>query len=444
MDVYWEVLCHFRICTDINHCSSLGHAMWARYLFPNAWEGESIVPLKALSVAEAEHRMGKHGIIPSDVSQIDMNEFVVGSLIESYHYQSTVILSDRALMAGFLMIWLKRCILPAEKISADVVLPAVLLCFNHSIALLPALMAGIHRGLRDLVNSFMGLHKKTPQPRTRKSQRSSQGSPGIAREEVETGTSLRKAILRVEMAYTHLMAWFVMHCPCLMDIPHNPSLCVPFLQRLEGCSWAHSYLPKVREVLSLYQSYLVFCRLPDTPGSGGSYHDVSSKAGTGTSLSREAFQWLINIRPGYLVYVPGRVPVLELYTPSRFARQLGYDQLCVGNPNKSLRWKGNLFDAARAWFFNIAGCTGARFNIPSERGEPKMAMSYCAWYTQVNRAPDFDPQGALMANIWAYYAAYSERGRLSKGLLEYCECSSLGGEPSSAPPSEPVLRRRKG
>ena len=187
--------------------------------------------------------------------------------------------------------------------------------------------------------------------------------------------------------------------PVFDGYPSQSISMLPFLQRLEGCSWAHSYLPKVREVLSLYQSYLVFCRLPDTPGSGGSYHDVSSKAGTGTSLSREAFQWLINIRTGYLVYIPGCVPVLELYTPSRFARQLGYDQLCVGNPNRNLRWKGNLFDAARAWFFNIAGCTGARFSIPSGRGEPKMTMSYCTWYTQVNRAPNFDRQGAFMADV---------------------------------------------
>src|SRR3954464_721691 len=71
-------------------------------------------------------------------------------------------------------------------------------------------------------------------------------------------------------------------------------------------------------------------------------------------------------------------------------------------------------------------------------------MSYCAWYTQVNRAPNFDPQGAFMADIWAYYAAYSERGRLPKGLSEYHECSSLRGEPSSAPSSEPILRRRRG
>src|SRR4051812_9191613 len=153
-------------------------------------------------------------------------------------------------MPGFLMIWLKRCILPAEKIGADMILPAVLLCFNHGIALLPVLMAGIHRGLRDLVSSFTGMHKKVSQSKTKKPQRTSQGLSGVAGEEDEVATTTKKIIPRVEMAYMHLMAWFVMHCPRLMGAPHNPHPHASFLQRLEGCSWAHNYLPKVREVLS--------------------------------------------------------------------------------------------------------------------------------------------------------------------------------------------------
>src|SRR5438270_613079 len=104
------------------------------------------------------------------------------------------------------------------------------------------------------------------------------------------------------MAYTHLMAWFVMHCPRLMGAPHNPHPHASFLQRLEGSSWAHNYLPKVREVLSSDQSYLEFCQSSDVPGPSGPYHDVSSKAEIGTFLSWKAFQWLLNIRPEYLVY----------------------------------------------------------------------------------------------------------------------------------------------
>src|SRR5436190_18642882 len=116
---------------------------------------------------------------------------------------------------------------------------------------------------------------------------------------------------------------------------------------------------------------------------------------------------LLNIRLGYLMYVPGRVPVLEPYTPSRFAQQFGLDQLYIGNPNRSLRCKGNLFDAARAWFFNIAWCTGARFSIPSGREEPKTTMTYYTWYAHAKTTPNFDPHKAFMADIWAYYASCS-------------------------------------
>jgi hypothetical protein len=50
--------------------------------------------------------------------------------------------------------------------------------------------------------------------------------------------------------------------------------------------------------------------------------------------------------------------------PNRFARQFGYDQLYVGNPSKILKFAGNLFDGARAWYFFIAGGTGVTFALP--------------------------------------------------------------------------------
>src|SRR3954466_14154666 len=58
-DVYWEVLCHFWICVDIHHCSSLRHTVWARYFFPNTTEGGEIAPLREISVVEVERRMGE-------------------------------------------------------------------------------------------------------------------------------------------------------------------------------------------------------------------------------------------------------------------------------------------------------------------------------------------------------------------------------------------------
>ena len=96
-------------------------------------------------------------------------------------------------------------------------------------------------------------------------------------------------------------------------------------------------------------------------------------------------------RPGYLVYVPDRTPMLEPYTHSRFARQFSFDQLCFSNPNKDLRYRGNLFDEARAWLYSIPGCTGARFYVPIGNEEPKMVMMYCTWYVQAKETPGFDP-----------------------------------------------------
>src|SRR5436853_1059345 len=148
-----------------------------------------------------------------------------GSLVESYHYQSTRTISRRALMAGFLMLWLKRCILPAEKISANVILPAVLLCFNHSVALLPALIANIHCGLRSVINSFMAAPKGITNSKTKKAKQAPRGLSVVAEKvggATEGAASSKQTIPRVEMAYTHLMAWFVMHFPRLMTSPHGP------------------------------------------------------------------------------------------------------------------------------------------------------------------------------------------------------------------------------
>ena len=63
--------------------------------------------------------------------------FEPDTVFESYHHQARVPISDRALLAGFLLLWLKRCVvptLPHEVIVADVVYPAVLLAHGSPIA----------------------------------------------------------------------------------------------------------------------------------------------------------------------------------------------------------------------------------------------------------------------------------------------------------------------
>ena len=93
----------------------------------------------------------------SYTTESNEDTFKPNTVFESFHHQTRVPISDRVLLAGFLMLWLKRCVvptLPHEVIIADVVYPVILLAYGKSIALLPAMMAGIQSGLRALVKSL--------------------------------------------------------------------------------------------------------------------------------------------------------------------------------------------------------------------------------------------------------------------------------------------------
>ena len=78
------------------------------------------------------------------------------------------------------------------------------------------------------------------------------------------------------------------------------------------------------------------------------------------------FWWLINIRPGYLVFRQGNSCLIEPYFPSRFARQFGYGQLYIGNLNLRLSSSGTLFEGARAWYYFVVGYMGVKFSLPQK------------------------------------------------------------------------------
>jgi len=75
--------------------------------------------------------------------EIAEDTFRLGTIFESFHHQAKILISNRALLPKFLMLWLKWCIvltLSHKVIVADVVYPAVQLVFCQSIALLPTMM----------------------------------------------------------------------------------------------------------------------------------------------------------------------------------------------------------------------------------------------------------------------------------------------------------------
>jgi len=91
--------------------------------------------------------------------------------------------------------------------------------------------------------------------------------------------------------------------------------------------------------------------------------------------------------------------------PCRFTRQFGYDQLYVGNPNPNLRFCGNLFEGARAWYYSIAGGTGAIFTLPHKTPNSYANLGFCMWYFMANKVPGFGINTSYIKGIKSMYKA---------------------------------------
>ena len=91
------------------------------------------------------------------------------------------------------------------------------------------MVAGIQSGLRALTQLFYEAGKTVD----------SHGRPTV---DSEGKPTVKCPNPRVELPYTYLMAWYVMHCPSLMtSVPWSEGF-VPFVQRLEGSDWRNTYM----------------------------------------------------------------------------------------------------------------------------------------------------------------------------------------------------------
>ena len=133
------------------------------------------------------------------------------------------------------------------------------------------------------------------------------------------------------------MAWYVMHCPSLMTSVSRCEGFVPFVQRLESSSWCNNYMYYIRKCILTASNYQLNRCFPEITGAayGDKFADMVGPNNF-TRLSSGVFWWLNNIQPGYLLCRQGNSCTIEPYMPNRFARQFGYDQLYVGNPNACL------------------------------------------------------------------------------------------------------------
>jgi len=150
-ETYWEMLCHFHICGQISIWRNRGvkQMSCASYLFKDINEkSNSVTSLVPYTDEEIAERI--NASISSYMTESNEDTFKPDTAFESFHYQARIPISDRTLLAGFLILWLKRCVVPTlshEVIVADVVYLAVLLVHGKLISLLQAMVVGIQSGL---------------------------------------------------------------------------------------------------------------------------------------------------------------------------------------------------------------------------------------------------------------------------------------------------------
>ena len=181
---------------------------------------------------------------------------MAGETFESFHHQAENIISEKALLAGYLMLWLKRRVVPSQNFDvmvAEVIYPAVCLVYGRPYSLLPAMVACIQNRLRRLTTAFCQTRVK---------------------DDGEGGEVNWTPNPKVGLPYTYLMAWFVMHCPSLMNTPEATpdDALIPLVQRLEKCSWTYSHIVDMRKALQQHVNFAFYRSFPQF--ANGSYGEV--------------------------------------------------------------------------------------------------------------------------------------------------------------------------
>src|SRR3954470_15181309 len=143
---YWEVLCHFFICRESKDRGRGGvvFSTWAEYLFPGIG-ADRVQELTVLSETKARQLALQ--------SKVTLSESLAGSSSrappKNFCYFGRRPLTSRARLAGFLSIWLGKCVVPTrEAATVKVLLLGARLACGVKIALVPAVIANIQHGLR--------------------------------------------------------------------------------------------------------------------------------------------------------------------------------------------------------------------------------------------------------------------------------------------------------
>src|SRR4051812_2986563 len=157
---------------------------------------------------------------------------------------------SQARFSGFLSIWLAKCVVPTwEAVTVGVLLPATRLACGVRISLVPAIIANIQHGLREVAASYLKDPSKLP---------------------------------RARFAYTYLVSWYVLHCPALMTPMPSLDLATPFIGSVAECLWTSLQQMEIRQLLSRPENYQLYRCPPsfDDTVDDGSFVDLAGDNGS--------------------------------------------------------------------------------------------------------------------------------------------------------------------
>ena len=91
------------------------------------------------------------------VLEKDNGIYEKGDILRSFHHQARQPMSWKALLTGFLSVWLKRYVVSSpsgDVILPTILLPAIRLVHGRSLGLLPTMVCCIQRALHALMEAF--------------------------------------------------------------------------------------------------------------------------------------------------------------------------------------------------------------------------------------------------------------------------------------------------
>ena len=191
---YQELICHFHICLG-PQCSrdrKWDKSLGADYLFFILDYAPKDVqfPIMDEDIAWVMAASGHGDVILDEGDGI----YERGNRFNSFHHQASQPMSRKALLAGYLSVWQKKCMVSSplcDGILSWVLFSVVQVAYGKPLRLLPAKVCCIQRGLPALTEAFCR------RPATKRGKRSIQPCD--------------RPCPRVKFLYTYLMVWFALH-----------------------------------------------------------------------------------------------------------------------------------------------------------------------------------------------------------------------------------------